>query len=200
MSSPRTVQERLDATYDWAGVRVRALVLESFSPRTTQILDVGAGWGKYRDLLAEYPYVDAVEIWRPYVEEERLRHRYRHVWTCDVVDLVGSSTWHPGRYDLVVLGDVLEHLSVRDARTVLGRIGRAIVAVPFEYAQDEVDGNPHEAHVQDDLTPEMMAERYPDLAPAAFPFQTWNQAHPRAEDRLDVDRPFKGIYVKGTES
>jgi hypothetical protein len=181
MASP-SIDSRYDATYDWAGTRVRTLVISTYDPVETTILDVGAGWGKYRDLLPEYRCMDACEIWKPYIEGEDLHSRYRHVFDVDIVDLVALDTWHPGRYDLVIMGDVLEHLTRPRAQFVVSRLGAALVVVPFLYPQNEVDGNPHEVHWQSDLTPSKMELLYPEL------------------ELLDIEnrgnRPFKGLYQK----
>jgi hypothetical protein len=181
MAAP-SIMDRHAATYDWGGIRVRDLVVGTYDPVTATILDIGAGWGKYRDLLPEYRCMDACEIWQPYVAEEQLHSRYRHVFEIDIVDLVSQDTWHPGRYDLAILGDVLEHLTRPRAQLVLSRLRTALVVVPFLYPQDEVDGNPHEVHWQSDLTPSKMELLYPDL------------------ELLDIEdrgnRPFKGLYQK----
>lgn len=173
---------RVAETYDWAGLLVRDYVFEHLGPDAS-ILDVGAGRGKYRILLRVYPNVDACEIWEPTVESEGLRHIYRHVFVCDFVDLTASSSWETSEYDLVIMGDVLEHMTVDDARLSLERIqGDVIVIVPFMYPQDEEDGNVYQRHIQDDLTPELMTTRYPSLRLVALETRGW--------------QPFKGIYVK----
>lgn len=197
MGTPHTRADRHAATYDWAGVHVHALVHEAFPDHRTTILDVGAGWGKYRDLLHCYATMDAVEVWTPYVEQEALADRYKLVFQADVYDLAieGGVLGH---YDLVIFGDVLEHLRTAQARLVLAECRAAIVVVPFEYAQGEEDGNPYEAHLQPDLTPDVMTRRYPDLRLTSYGCQSWNDGH-RPADALEVDRPFKGIYVKGLD-
>jgi len=137
----------------------------------TRILDLGAGAGKYADLLYDYPIKDAVEIYEPYVTRYRLRERYRNVYVDDLVALLRTRTrrveagFFP--YDLVLLGDVLEHLTVADAIAVLDllRDVYVIVAVPFLYEQGAVDGVESEVHLQPDLTPDVMRERYPSLSP-----------------------------------
>lgn len=176
--------DRAAEVYDWAGHRVKHMVLERYDA-TTRILDVGAGQGKYRELLRVFPHVDACEVWEPYVDEHDLRSRYRQVHIGDVVDLVTSPSWDDRRYDLVLMGDVLEHLTRTAAQHVVDRvlaIGADIVAiVPFEYPQDEEDGNVYQRHVQDDLTPELMATEYPELRLVALETRDW--------------RAFKGMYV-----
>lgn len=169
---------------DWAGLKVRAIVESEFTP-SESILDVGAGKGKYRLLLPEYSWVDAVEIWEPYVRGFRLREMYRQVYERDVVELASEFAMADVKYDVIIMGDVLEHLSVNDAMSTLHYLHKVtdeiIVVVPYEYEQGEEHGNPYQAHKQPDLTVENMHQRYPDLR----------------LDMIQVDaagRPFKGLY------
>lgn len=181
MASPENARDREAALYDWAGIAVRQWVLGHFPDvDNTHVLDVGAGWGKYRDLLPEYPDMDACEIWQPYIEQENLGARYRQVFQVDVCDLTPADF---DDYDLVIFGDVLEHLKRPDAQWAIRRCRNAVVVVPFRYHQDEEDGNPYEKHWQDDLTPRLMRDLYPDLTEIAL---QWHG-----------NRPFKGLYAKG---
>lgn len=122
------------------------------------ILDVGAGNGTYARLLG-YPNMDAVEIYGP--NADTIEGLYRTVYRCDIRDF--KYDW----YDLVIFGDVLEHLEVEEAQEVLRYACKhakgVIVAVPYEYKQGVEYGNVYEIHKQDDLTPEIMEERYPEL-------------------------------------
>lgn len=148
------------------GKEVAARFFVERIPQWCRILDVGPGIGTYADLLAPHGYtLDAVEICGPYVQAYDLDKKYRHVTVGDVRAMNLSD------YDVVILGDVLEHLSVADAYGVLARCRVAMVAVPYLCPQSsvtmELNGatvvNPHEAHVQDDLSPLVMAVRYPSL-------------------------------------
>ena len=69
------------------------------------------------------------------------------------------------QYDLIIFGDVIEHMPIETAQNVLeyafNRCKNMIIAVPFRYKQDAVRGNEWERHIQDDLTPELFDERYP---------------------------------------
>lgn len=181
MASPANPKDREAALYDWAGIAVRQWVLGHFPDfETTEILDVGAGWGKYRDLLPEYRNMDACEVWEPYIEQENLAARYRYVYQADVFHIQHLL---PVNWGLVIFGDVLEHLKRADAQAVLEMCHAAVVVVPFRYHQDAEGGNPYEKHWQDDLTPRLMRDLYPDLTEVAI------QSH--------GNRPFKGLYVKG---
>lgn len=148
-------------------------------PATARILDVGAGSGKYGHMLGKGWDVDAVEIHGPNIEQFGLRELYRDVYETDVRDFLLSPAGLIDNYDVVILGDVLEHLSVRDAQDLLRRLDHAcvLVAVPFNYEQGAVGGNEHERHQQPDLTPQSFDERYPGF---------------RCLGRL----PYYGVYAK----
>ena len=124
-------------------------------PTTSTILDVGACDGKWRKLLPDYK-MDAVEIFEAYA---LTLTGYRNVFITDIAAL--EYEW----YDLIIFGDIVEHLSVEAAKNELeyarDRCRDMIVAVPFRYEQGAIYGNPYEVHVQPDLTPENFDERYP---------------------------------------
>lgn len=122
-------------------------------------LDVGACNGKWFNLLWDYMTMDGLEVWQPYISKFNLAAKYRRLFEVDIRDF--KYDW----YDLIIFGDIIEHLSVEDAQRVLeyaeSRCQNMIVAVPFKYKQGEKNGNPYEVHIQDDLTPELFIERYP---------------------------------------
>ena len=179
-----TVAQRFNEIFDWAGLYVREIITMKYAPET-RIIDVGAGQGKYRVLLTEYENVEAVEVFAPYVEQNNLRALYDVVYVTSVADWINSPyTWSVVQDSVVIMGDVLEHLTYDDAYRVLCYLCKwaqeIIVVVPYEYPQDEEDGNVHQRHLQDDLTMDSMAKGYPQLK------------------LLDVEMrdgiPFKGIY------
>lgn len=144
-------------SYDVGKDVITKWVRDHFDQSAT-ILDVGACDGKWQKLLPEYA-MDAVEIWESYCR--RIKPIYRNVFHCDVADLTYEY------YDLIIFGDVIEHMSVEKAQRVLeyayDRCRDMIVAVPYMYAQGELDGNPWQAHEQPDLTAIVMSRRYPML-------------------------------------
>jgi SAM-dependent methyltransferase len=128
----------------------------------TKILDVGAGSGTYADLFKGLGYhIDCLEIWEPYVNQFNLREKYENVIIGDIRDFDFS------KYDYIVMGDVLEHLTFNDAKIVLDKINesnkKCLIAVPYNYEQGSYEGNVYETHLQPDLTPSLMLERYPSL-------------------------------------
>ena len=126
------------------------------------ILDVGCGCGTYFDLLGDYfKNIDGVEVYKPNIEKYELEKKYRVVYNEDICKMEYKY------YDIVIFGDVLEHIEVEEAQKVLryaiDRSKEVIVAVPYQYEQGEVEGNVYEIHKQADLTPEIMQKRYPSL-------------------------------------
>lgn len=121
----------------------------------TFILDVGPGAGSYAQLLPEYK-MDAIEIYEPYVSMFQLKNIYKNVYIGDVREFDLSN------YDYIILGDVLEHLSVEDALILLDKISnkKYLVAVPYLFEQGEEYGNIYETHLQPDLTENIVIERF----------------------------------------
>lgn len=146
-----------------AHVRAQLAVLGPDAPA----VDVGAGAGWWADLVGP-GRLDAVEIFGPYVERFGLRAKYRQVIVNNVLALDPRA--YGWRY--AIMGDVLEHMTADEARYVVRSWTAAgvllLVALPFRSPQDATGDNPAEEHVQTDLTPEVVAERFPDLRPLAL--------------------------------
>jgi hypothetical protein len=126
------------------------------------VTDVGPGEGTYAKLFRpvhEGVWWTAVEIHRPYVKKFRLNStKTRRMYDEIHVEDVRESEAHLFHRDLVILGDIAEHLPREDAVALLHRIVEGpedapgahhiLVSVPIvESVQGEVDGNPHEAHL-----------------------------------------------------
>jgi SAM-dependent methyltransferase len=138
---------------------VRNYICDNFDT-SARILDVGAGAGLNLDMLKDrYENIDCIEIFEPYIETYNLRNRYKKVYNQNVVDFD-----HFDDYDLIIMGDVLEHLTVEDSIKVLERIDKTksevFIQVPYQYVQGIENNNVYEIHIQDDLTREIMEERY----------------------------------------
>lgn len=132
-------------------------------PVDKKILDVGPGQGTYGKLLADIGYdIDAVEAYYPYVDQFELWNWY------GVIHLADIRKFNYSEYDYIILGDILEHLTAEEGQRLIKDITAAgkecLVAVPYMMAQDgEEYGNSYETHLQEDLTHEVMATRYPQL-------------------------------------
>jgi hypothetical protein len=131
--------------------------------KPTTVLDVGAGQGTYlnliRDGLGAGVIVNAVEVWQPYIDEFNLLSRYDKLFPIDVREMTNFG------YDLVILGDVLEHMSESDALILWERISKqakyGMISIPIvHYHQDAINGNPYEVHVEEDWTVERVLEKF----------------------------------------
>lgn len=161
-----------DAPKPWCLDRIAELA-------PTDVLDVGPGAGFWAHAIRRrIPAVqlDCIEAHGPYVERFQLDVVYDQVFVGDVrmwdwggsdyiqvaesSEPIGAGTprW---TWDLVILGDVLEHMTHDEARAVveqaLVHADAVLVVVPLgEWPQGESEGNPLEAHVAtwsgDDLT------------------------------------------------
>lgn len=126
------------------------------------VLDVGAGRGAYPTVL--YPFLpnlkfDAVEVWEPYVERFGLKNKYQNVYVVDAREHENYA------YDLVIFGDVLEHMPKKDAIALWNRVSKqakfALISIPIVHMpQDEIDGNPYEVHEEEDWSVETVLEEF----------------------------------------
>lgn len=140
---------------------VKNQIIENILP-SSHILDVGAGSGCYGEMLfGKFARIDALEIFPNYIEMFQLHNKYNDVIIGDIVDFDFYD------YDFLIMGDVLEHLSVSNAQNIVYHVEMnkqaLLVAVPYMFQQGEEYGNIFETHLQPDLTPEVMAKRYPEL-------------------------------------
>lgn len=154
------------------------------SPAT--VLDVGCGFGLWGFLCREYldawnsrikpeewaTRIDGIEIFEPYIGAHH-RALYSSIIIADIRDVAPNL----GRYDLIITGDVIEHLPKDDAMDVLNTLyGKAkkalLVNIPIGddgWDQPEVYGNAAEAHLSrwhpEDFypfAPEMTAYQLPN--------------------------------------
>lgn len=142
-------------------------------PKGKRVVDIGAGAGAYADLLRDYFFMVGVEVFKRYVTDYNLGAKYKSIIQADVMDLHSSAY----RDSIVIMGDILEHLSVSDAHYAIKVIQQGadalLIAVPFLYEQgpnhpDTIKfGNPHEVHLQPDLTHDLFMERYPGFTEIA---------------------------------
>lgn len=122
-------------------------------------LDIGAGGGTYYDLLGTHYLMDAVEVFGPTIIEAKLEDKYNKVYCSDVRTFTFEK-----KYDLIIMGDVLEHMSVEDALRLIKickfNCKTIMVAIPYCLPQGILENNEYEIHVQDDLTDKLFNERY----------------------------------------
>lgn len=127
-----------------------------------KILDVGPYDGRWSDRLRkQFHHIDAVEAFEPYVDRFGLKEKYEKIFISDILEFEFDY------YDVIIMGDIVEHLTVEQSTALINRIKdkcrQLIIIVPYEYPQDEYDGNKYQIHKQEDLTDEIFKERYPDF-------------------------------------
>ena len=145
-------------SYDYGKREIVRWIWGNF-PEGSTALDVGACDGNWKRWIGDFLKMDAVEVFELNITGNKLDEKYDKVICADIKDV--EYEW----YDLIIFGDVIEHMTVENAQKVLAyawpRCRDMIVAVPWLYKQDAIYGNKWEIHIQDDLTPELFAERYP---------------------------------------
>lgn len=148
-------------SYSYYKQEVRNYLINMFDSKS-KVLDVGAGEGTYYELLKDhFKLIDAVEVFKPNIIKYNLKRKYHKVYNINIKDFKYEY------YDLIIFGDIIEHLEVEEAQKVLeyayNHCKDMIVAVPYELEQGIEDNNIYEIHKQADLTHEIVLERYPYL-------------------------------------
>jgi len=115
------------------------------------ILDIGVGAGKYGKILQKIGGIHsiAIEIEKRYVTEYKLDMIYDEVRIMNAVDLIETDI--ESKWDLVIIGDMIEHLKKSDGIDLLNfllyRSKYIMVVFPDKYLQNEIHGNKYEAHI-----------------------------------------------------
>ena len=133
--------------------------------KDAKILDVGFGSGVYGKLLRAFNYqnIDGVDVYDKNINEMGLDKIYDNIFIENIMD------FHFEHYDLIIMGDVLEHIELESAKELLrgfienNKCSFMIISIPYEYEQGELYGNSHERHLQDEVTAEYMKKHYPYL-------------------------------------
>jgi 2-polyprenyl-3-methyl-5-hydroxy-6-metoxy-1,4-benzoquinol methylase len=129
------------------------------------ILDVGFGAGAYGKLLRSFYYmnIDGLDIYGDHIKEMGLDKIYDNIYIENILDFDFEY------YDLIIMGDVLEHVDLESAKKLLCSIvegdkcSQMVISVPYHYEQDELYGNPHEKHLQPEMDEKYMEKHYPYL-------------------------------------
>jgi hypothetical protein len=137
--------------------------LERNVPWFASIVDIGAGDGSTGEKLRELGYTEttAIEAHEPYIEEFDLFNKYGTV-LCE-------NAWHRQvwLWDVAIATDVLEHMTVGQAQWLLYNLKAqgviTYVIVPWLTPQGAWRDIEWERHLQPDLTPQIMAQRYSSL-------------------------------------
>jgi len=128
-----------------------AEIIKLTYPKT--FLDLGAGAGKYGSMVKEIDAsieTIAVEVEKDYLEKFDLRSIYHEIWNIPVINLIRPE-YLDSRFDIVMAGDILEHLKKSEGIDLLNfliyRSRWIIVEFPHRYLQNAVGGYNSEAHI-----------------------------------------------------
>lgn len=129
------------------------------------VLDIGPGVGTYAKLLAgpAVRRITGIEIYEPYVHTYRLRSYYDDVIVGDALQVEFPAA------DVVILGDVAEHMNASDALALWDKATSAArqavyLSIPIvHYPQGEIEGNEHERHIVDDWDHDKVLAAFPGI-------------------------------------
>jgi hypothetical protein len=126
--------------------------------RPRRVLDVGIGFGKWGFLIREaldfvdgrleredwQVTIDGVDAYR--YDSPLLDWVYDSVRIADVLDIVDELVG----YDVVVIGDMIEHVEKEQGIALLDALLRqnrnVVLSTPYRFFEQEVPGNPFERH------------------------------------------------------
>lgn len=187
-------------------------LINKFGPSIT-ILDLGAGCGTYSSLLKDkFPQMDAVEIYKPYIEQYDLKNKYNNVYNENALNFEFDY------YDVIILGDILEHIDEKEGIELIEKLyekcNELIIGIPFNSEQGIHFDNIYEIHLQAELTNESFLEKYKGFRPLALRYDYGiyiknnksNQKIPVAYDiyegnKIDhYDNNLKPVYISGNNA
>lgn len=157
--------------------------------RPSSLLDVGLGNGKLgflaRDLLdvmlgeryrkADWQVkIDGIEIFPDYIQEHQ-KAIYDKIHVGDAFDIIDTL----GTYDMIMLGDVLEHFEKQKAWQFFNKCVAhvkeyLIICIPLSknWIQPAIYGNPHEKHRSfwqaEDFKPFVCSQQFFEYSPGSY--------------------------------
>ncbi len=125
-------------------------IIEILAP--DNVLDIGCGAGKHGEIVrTALPTANlmGVEIEESYVERFKLNLTYDEVRVMSATEVMATDL--DKRYDLVIIGDCIEHIPKSAGLDLLNfltyRSAYTLVICPESVIQDTVDGVKSEAHI-----------------------------------------------------
>jgi len=113
------------------------------------VLDIGAGMGKWSKLLRQYcKSIEGVEVHKPYIEKYNLESLYDELYNADITKVIDFK-----QYDVAILGDVLEHIEYNKAIELIKKLKKRVkvifLTIPITICIQDgaVYGNSYETHV-----------------------------------------------------
>jgi SAM-dependent methyltransferase len=149
----------------WTKERIAQLITEP-----ANILDIGCGQGTYKNLFLDNETITgsnwvAVEVWEPYIRKYSLEEKYNRVINQDARTLSWTEL---EKWDLVFMGDVLEHMTKEESQALvdsaLNHTKWILISIPIVYLPQGADhGNQYEIHVKPDWSDEEVRESFPNI-------------------------------------
>jgi hypothetical protein len=149
----------------WTKQRIAELISQP-----ANILDIGCGQGTYKNLFQDNEVITqsnwvAVEVWEPYIRKFALEEKYNRVINQDARQLPWNEL---GTWDVVFMGDVLEHMTKEESQTLvdsaLNHTQWILISIPIVYLPQGADhGNQYEIHVKPDWSDEEVRESFPNI-------------------------------------
>ena len=116
-----------------------------------RVIDVGAGNGSYGRMIRECLdkcEIIGIEVWKPYIEGYTLWKLYDKVILGDIRILIDDERIYG---DLIIFGDVLEHLPKKDALDIVKKASKKfkfiLINSPIGFQPQGVENNPYETHL-----------------------------------------------------
>ena len=167
------------------------------------VLDIGAGSGEYADEFARISYfperIDAVEAFEPYIPMFDLTEKYDNIFVGDVFDFEDFN------YDLIILGDIIEHMRREDAINLWEKISKqaryAFIKMPiglctqeniFQHpVTKELMQNEYERHLEPESTMEEILSSFSHI----FKFEYFVEDPYNDPDGNPIDMTFgTGVF------
>jgi hypothetical protein len=122
------------------------LILNQIPTDAKSILDVGAGYGIFGNILKNSRHDATLEAVEPFPEYDL--HHYSHTYRMEWEKFYNT---HEGKYDVLVSTEMIEHLPKEKAVDFLVQAKRkarkVIIATPYEWEQqDPYDNNEYQIH------------------------------------------------------
>ena len=147
-------------TSNWQNISYNIELVRKLNPYS--ILDIGVGFGRWGILFREFleiwedgrydgnwqRKIDGVEIYSGYIKDYH-KYFYDNIYVCDALEFLENTK---ERYDLINMGDVVEHLEKSEGEKMIelamnkGKYVLINIPVGRYWNQEGTDENPCEAH------------------------------------------------------
>lgn len=147
-------------TSNWQNISYNIKLIRNINPQT--VLDIGVGFGRWGILMREFleiwddsnykgewkRTIDGVEIFSGYIKEYH-KYFYSNIYEEDALSFIKRCE---NKYDLINIGDVIEHLEKKDGeefiKLALEKSNFVLINIPIGkyWEQRGTLENPHEEH------------------------------------------------------